>query len=99
MRLRVLSFAVSLVCVLPSLHAQEAALSGSVQDATGAVVPQATVKLTSRDRGIAQTVQTNQSGVYQFSFLQAGGYDIEVTAQGFKTLTRTNVTLAVAQNA
>ena len=86
--------------LLPFARAQnEAALSGTVTDTTGAVVPNATVKLTSHEQGTVRTVQTNQAGVYQFSFLPPGTYDLDVSANGFKTVNRTNETLAVAQNA
>ena len=85
---------------MPAAHAQnEAALSGTVQDTSGAVLPQATVKLTSHEQGTVRNADTNQAGVYQFSFLPPGTYDLDVSAAGFKTLTRTNLTLAAAQNA
>ena len=76
----------------------EASLSGTVQDSTGAVVAGASVKLTSTTQNTSAIVQSNQSGVYQFPFVQPGVYTLDVTATGFKTLTRTNLTLAVAQN-
>jgi hypothetical protein len=77
----------------------DATLSGTVADSTGAVIPQAAVKLTSREQGTVRTAETNQSGVYQFSFLLPGSYNIEISANGFKTTTRTNLVLAAAQNA
>src|SRR5262245_26246133 len=80
--------------------AQEAAaVSGSVKDSTGAVLPGATLKLTSKSQGIVRQQFTNEAGVYQFTFLPPGTYDIEISMQGFKTLTRTDLTLTVAQNA
>ena len=98
-----LSFAAMLFSMLVavSVRAQtsEAYLSGTVQDTSGAVLPNATVKLISPSQGTTKTVQTNQAGVYQFSFLQPGVYDIEASGTGFKTLTRTGFTLAAAQNA
>src|SRR5690242_18338559 len=86
-----------LLCI-PAM-AQEAALSGSVQDATGAVLPGASVKLTSRAQGTVREQLTNEAGVYQFTFLPPGVYDLEIAMQGFKTLKRTDLVLAVAQNA
>ena len=88
----------ALFMLMVPARAQESALSGSVQDTSGAVVPQATVKLTNRGRGTTQTVQSNDAGIYQFPFLQAGAYDLAVSANGFKTQTRANVVLATAQN-
>jgi hypothetical protein len=97
----------SLVCLLVATFLcattvwgqQAAALSGAVQDSTGAVLPGVTVKLTSKAQGIVRQQVTNESGVYQFTFVAPGVYDIEVTLPGFKTLSRTDLTLAVAQNA
>jgi len=83
---------------VPALAQNEASLSGTVQDSTGAVLSNANVKLTSRGQGSVRTAQTNQSGLYSFSFLAAGGYDLEVSATGFKTTTQTNIILGVAQS-
>src|SRR5690242_13851020 len=88
-----------LVCVSLACAQNEAAVGGTVQDGTGAVLPGATVKLTSHEQGTVRTVTSNEAGVYQFSFLPSGTYNIEVSQPGFKTLTRTDLTLAVAQNA
>lgn len=94
-----ISLFVFLFFFLPAIWAQnEGAISGTVQDSTKAVLPSATVKLTNHEQGTVRTVQTNQSGVYQFSFLPAGTYDLEVSANGFKTQTQKNIVLAVAQN-
>ena len=80
--------------------AQEAAaVSGSVKDSTGAVLPGATLKLTSKSQGTVRQQFTNEAGVYQFTFLPPGTYDVEISMQGFKTLTRPDLTLTVAQNA
>src|SRR5690242_5088017 len=82
-----------------SAWAQEAAaLSGTVQDPTGAVLPGVNVKLTSKSQGIVRQQVTNEAGVYQFTFLPPGVYDVEASLPGFKTLTRPDLTLAVAQN-
>jgi hypothetical protein len=76
----------------------DAAISGTVQDSSGASIPRAAVKLQSHEQGTIRNAESNQAGVYQFSFLPSGTYDLEVSGPGFKTLTRTNIVLAVAQN-
>ena len=97
--LRTACLALATLLALPA-HAQtDAALSGTVQDTSASVVPQATVRLTSREQGTVRTVATNPAGVYQFSFLPPGTYDVGVSASGFKTQSRTNFNLSVAQNA
>ena len=93
-------FALSVLLGTSALWAQDQAnLTGTVMDSTGAVLPQASVRLISREQGTVRTAQTNGSGVYQFSFITPGGYDVTISAGGFKTVTRTNLVLAVAQSA
>ena len=96
-----LRFMLPLLLLTPTAWAQtsEANLSGTVSDTTGAVIPNAAVKLTSKDQGTVRSVQTNNAGVYQYSFLPPGPYMLEITSQGFKTLTQDNLVLAAAQNA
>ena len=66
-----------LVAVSP-VWFQQAALSGTVQDTSGAVLPGASVKLTSKAQGTVREILTNEAGVYQFSFLPPGAYDLEI---------------------
>src|SRR5829696_1155363 len=73
-------------------------LRGTVTDASHALVPGATVTLTNPDTGLNQTAVTNESGVYSFSQLPVGRYQLKVELQGFKTATRTDIVLAVADN-
>lgn len=58
-------------------------LQGTVTDASGAVVPNASVTVTDRSTGIAHTVKTDDAGNYQFSSLPPGTYDLNVSSTGF----------------
>ena len=60
-----------------SAQTNEANLSGIVFDSTRAVLPGATVSLVSRGRGITRTTTSNDSGSYQFSFVQPDTYDLD----------------------
>ena len=51
-------------------------------DASGAVVPKATVTATNTDTGIRQTVATDDKGFYSFPSLPVGHYDLEVARRG-----------------
>jgi len=73
-----------------------ARLIGTITDATGAVVPNASVAVTDTGTGRVVTVQTSGSGEYTVNALSAGRYHIEVKAQGFKTSTA-DFTLEVSQ--
>src|SRR6188474_2695782 len=99
MRANAIFIPILLVMFVAPLWSQDsAAISGRVQDSTGAVLPGVNIKLTNKAQGIVREQVSNEAGVYQFTFLPTGAYDIEVSLQGFKTLKRTDVTMAVAQN-
>ncbi len=77
----------------------EGAVTGIVQDTTGAVVPNAQVTLLNIDQGITLNTKTDNAGSYTFSPVRAGRYTVSVTAQGFEKTTQQNVTVQVAQTA
>ncbi|MGB6941675.1 MAG: carboxypeptidase regulatory-like domain-containing protein [Bryobacteraceae bacterium] len=58
-------------------------LTGTIYDATGAIVPNAMVTATNESTGVASTVTTTSSGQYRIGNLLVGKYDISVTAAGF----------------
>lgn len=68
---------------------------GTVTDASGGVLPGATVKITNEATGAINEVRTNAEGRYVVPFLAPGRYTIEVSAPAFKTATRKNVVLEV----
>jgi len=61
-----------------------ATLGGTVTDATGAVVPNAQVILTNESTGDKRNSRSNSAGVFSFSAVPTGDYDIMITASGFK---------------
>src|ERR1039457_4573812 len=58
---------------------------GTVKDTTGAVVPGATVTLSSTDFGDTRTVATDNQGGFRFTFLKPGNYTASASAVGLKT--------------
>jgi len=64
------------------------AVTGSVVDAAGAVIPNASVKLESKARGQVITTQTTSSGSYLFPNVSVGEYTITVEQSGFANTTR-----------
>jgi hypothetical protein len=57
---------------------------GTVTDATGGVVPNATVTLTNLGTNEKRTTQSNASGDYNFTLLPVGHYSVAVNAKGFE---------------
>ena len=72
-------------------------VSGTVTDASGAVVPGASVRLLNTATGVAQTATTNSAGLYSFISLDPGKYSVTVTMQGFQTVAQQNVPVSVDQ--
>jgi outer membrane receptor protein involved in Fe transport len=89
----------AIFCGSGSAQLSTASLSGTIADATGAVIPHATITLTQTDTNSVRTVITKDDGSYHEEFLPVGPYRISVAAPGFKTLQRTGVVLAVMQDA
>jgi hypothetical protein len=58
---------------------------GTVTDASGAVVPNATVTLTNVGTNQTRVAQTGGSGDYTFSLLPVGHYSVSVKATGFQS--------------
>jgi hypothetical protein len=77
----------------------QGALTGVVQDTSGAAIPGAEVTLTSSETSFKQTTKSNGSGVYVFSPLKIGSYMVTVKAQGFEQLTQKNITVNLDQRA
>jgi hypothetical protein len=60
-------------------------ITGSVTDPTGAAIANAQVVATHVVTGVTTTAITNSSGLYTFSELPSGTYDVTVTSSGFST--------------
>jgi hypothetical protein len=71
------------------------AIVGRVMDASGGAVTKATVAVTNKATGIAQTTPVNELGEYQVLALIPGIYSVKVTADGFETEVRNEITLHV----
>src|SRR5260370_12375722 len=76
-------------------QADQGAITGLVQDPTGAVVSNAQVTLTNVDNGLTLKSQTDGSGNYVFSPVKIGNYKVTVAAPGFTSTTQENVQLHV----
>lgn len=71
--------------------AGKGAISGTVFDKTGAVIPNANLTAVNSANGITATVKSTASGDFLFSNLDPGIYTVTATAQGFEKLTQQNL--------
>jgi hypothetical protein len=68
-----------------------ASIQGTITDAQGGVVPDATVTLTSKETNKSQTTNTSDEGFYRFSGLAPGAYTLSAEKAGFRRQLLENV--------
>jgi hypothetical protein len=73
------------------------AITGTVTDPSGAVIPGAKVTATRVETGVSQFTVTSGAGTYTIPRLTVGTYNVTAEAAGFKTGTADGITLDVAQ--
>lgn len=84
------------ISVLPAFgQIDRGAIVGKVLDASGAVIPRATVTVTNKATGVAVTTPVDDAGDYQVLALIPGNYTVQVSAAGFETSVRDNVEVHV----
>ena len=101
MRTQVLpSLIVAAVCVSAPATSfaqyENGSVVGTVRDAAGAAVPNATVIVTNRATGVVSTRQSDGEGNYEVPALRVGQYDVQITKEGFAPASATNITVSVA---
>jgi hypothetical protein len=72
---------------------------GTVEDTSGAAVPNATVTATHSDTGVKTSVTANSSGEYRLGNLPVGTYNVTATSSGFSPVTMGNVAVTLNQTA
>ena len=86
-----------LVLVGTSAVAQQTGnIVGTVHDPTGAVVPEANVKITNTETQFQRAVKTNANGEYVAPSMPTGTYSITVDKTGFEKLNRAGIVLTSA---
>ena len=73
-------------------------ISGTVTDASGAVVPGVQVVATQTDTGAKRTAESDAAGAYLFTNLPVGPYRIEASKSGFRTYAQSGIVLQVNSN-
>lgn len=72
-------------------------ITGTVTDASGGVIPGAQVTATNLATDVQTSATTNDVGLYSILNLPVGRYSVKFTRQGFKTLERSGITVAISQ--
>jgi hypothetical protein len=94
---RPLFFVFALLMMVWGARAQQitGSITGTVADASGAVIPGATVKASNKDTGFSRSTVTDAGGVYTIQYLPVGNYTVDVTMQGFKKFVQANLVVQV----
>lgn len=99
---RIFASAILLITVLwlsPAIAQSGAgSIQGTVTDATGAVIPGASIHVVNTGTNISVDTKSNATGFYQVPGLFTGRYSVTITAPGMKTY-QANLELQVAQTA
>ncbi len=100
---KVLALSISALVFVAGAYAQATAglgaVSGTVRDASGAVIPGATVVVANDGKGIKRTMNSTDAGVFAAPALSpSSGYSITVTKQGFATFEVKDFEVLVGQN-
>ena len=86
-----------LLAIVPAIaSAQEAVLSGTVTDASGAVLPGVAITAVHQATGNKFAAVTDERGVYRIA-ARAGVYRLTAELQGFRAVTREGLELLVGQ--
>lgn len=94
------AFVMLLMWFIPRLAAQAnatATISGQITDQTGAAVGGATIVITDQQSGFVVTRKTSGGGFYTMPLLKPATYSIGVSAPGFATMVRKDITLQIQQ--
>ena len=99
MHTRTLAVTIFLFAARAGLAQVNAALSGKIDDPSGAGIAGVTVTVKNLETGAARTTATAESGVYRLTSLPVGPYQIRAEKAGFQSQVRTGVTLTVGAEA
>lgn len=96
--LRIALLAILLSLFVCGLSAQtiNGSLTGTVYDASGAVVPNAAIVVRSLDTGITRETNADGKGSWRVAALQPGRYALEVTVTGFEKLIQNPILVEAA---
>lgn len=87
------------VSIISNAQTVSGTLRGTVTDANGAVIPNATITVRSTETGLERTIVSSDEGLYNIPFLPIGNYNVEATRTDFNKVTRENVTISLNETA
>ena len=91
---------VTLLLLTPGLvfAQQSGSINGAVTDSSGGAIPNAQVTLTNASQGTSLKATSNSAGEYAFPALEAGTYNLQVSAPGYQAYTANGIVLRVSRS-
>jgi hypothetical protein len=74
-------------------------LTGTVKDATGAIVPGASIELKESNTGSSYDMNATSDGLFTFAELEPGTYTLTVTSSGFESYIQSGIIVEVGSEA
>src|ERR1700759_5536141 len=85
-------FGLAIALLVPWARSQEnATITGTVTDSTGAVVPNGAISLENQATGQVRRTASNNDGIYVFANVGVGHFTLSAAASGFQKFTRTDI--------
>jgi len=97
MRILLLSVCACFFALSTFAQSDRGTITGTVADASGAMIPSAPVEIRNVETGAIYQAGTSGTGNYTLTQLPAGKYELTVTVPGFKKFVRTNIQVNVAE--
>jgi outer membrane receptor protein involved in Fe transport len=88
-----------LFAALMSGQTIDTGIVGTVSDPAGGVITGANVRITNSQTGIARTVTSGPSGLFEVRYLVPGEYSVDVQSPGFRSERRTGILIQLGQQA
>ena len=89
--------ALAVLSLAPAALAQNSGIQGVVTDASGGVIPAASITVANVATGVEYDAQSNETGFYSVPFLSPGTYTVTAQTEAFAPSTRENLKLDVQQ--
>jgi len=92
------TFIALLLLLAPGAWGQDnATITGTVADSTGALIPNAAISLTNPATNQSRSATSNTAGAFRFANVGVGTYTLAASAPGFQKFSRTGIVVNVAQ--
>jgi len=96
-RIFLVGVALWMLCGIAFAQGERGAITGTILDPSGAVIPDVEIRATEVTTGVVYAARASTAGYYRINALPPGTYRVGATKRGFKTGVMENVVVDVAQ--